>query len=257
MLENFRYRFWLIFHPKGLFYIWRDIKVTFRFLRNKNFILSFKERLRLLKDIYIVTLNIDCPHTQDEIFAYITKILTTPNTIKGCFVEAGCYKGGSTVKFSLAIKLAKRKLVVFDSFEGIPKNLEPSEKGLFGGSATFREGDYKSDIEEVRANIQKYGYIDKCELIKGWFEDTMQNFKKPIAGIYLDVDLESSTRTCLKYLYPLLEPGGYLLSQDGHLPRIVNLFNNDKFWEDELGFKKPRIKDLGKKKLIEIQKVIR
>lgn len=254
MLENFRHKFKYLFSRNGLKYMIRDIKAILKFLRNNKLKITFKGRLGLIKKFYIVTFNIDCPHTQEEIISYVTRILTTPNTVNGCFVEAGCYKGGSTAKFSLAAKLARRELIVFDSFEGIPTNVEPGEKGLFGGGATFREGDYCGPIDEVKANITKYGYIKNCELIKGWFDDSMPNFRRQLAGIYLDVDLESSTRTCLKYLYPQLVPGGYVLSQDGHLPRIVKLFENNKFWEEEVGCQKPEIISLGKKKLIEVQK---
>lgn len=254
MFENLRNRFRFLLSPNGVKYMLRDFFAVFRFLKSKEFNLSLINRLKLVKQLYIITFNLDCPHTQEEIIAYIIKILATPPSIKGCFVEAGCYKGGSTAKFSLAAQIIKRKLVVFDSFEGIPKNIEEREQGLFGGSATFREGDYRGSFEEVKFNIAKYGSPSSCEFVKGWFDNTMVNFKEPIAGIYLDVDLKSSTRTCLKNLYPLLQPEGYLLSQDGHLPRIVKLFNNDKFWEKEVGCKKPHFASLGKKKLIMIQK---
>jgi len=254
MFENLRNRYRYLLSPNGIKYMLKDILAVLRFLKSKEFQLSFRNRLKLIKQFYFITFNIDCPHTQEEIIAYVTKILATPFSIKGFFVEAGCYKGGSTAKFSLAAQISKRKLVVFDSFEGIPKNIEGSEYGLFGGSATFREGDYRGGISEVKGNIAKYGSLSSCKLIKGWFEDSMPNFKQQIAGIYLDVDLESSTQTCLKNLYPLLQLGGYLLSQDGHMPRIVKLFNNDKFWKNEVGCKKPHVITLGKKKLIMVQK---
>jgi hypothetical protein len=51
-------------------------------------------------------------------------------------------------------------------------------------------------------------------------------------------------RTCLKYLYPLLQPGGVLYSQDGHLPLVCDLFDGDKFWEQEVGVRKPAIEGL-------------
>jgi len=66
------------------------------------------------------------------------------------------------------------------------------------------------------------------------------------------VDLASSTRTCLKYLYPLLESNGVLYSQDGHLPLVIDVFDNDNFWLSEVGCKRPQILGLGEKKLIKI-----
>ena len=82
----------------------------------------------------------------------------------------------------------------------------------------------------------------------------MPHFQQPISAIYLDVDLASSTRTCLKHLYPLLEPGGVILFLSGHLPLIINVVNDDNFWLNEIGCKKPEILGLGKSKLIKVIK---
>jgi O-methyltransferase len=57
----------------------------------------------------------------------------------GVIVEAGCYKGGSTAKFSLMAEKVNRDLVVFDSFQGIPENAEPHEKDMFGNRADFKQ----------------------------------------------------------------------------------------------------------------------
>jgi hypothetical protein len=80
----------------------------------------------------------------------------------------------------------------------------------------------------------------------------MPKFNEPVAAAYLDVDLAASTRTCLKYLYPLLEKGGSLYSQDGHLPLVISVFDDADFWLNEVGFEKPPIYGLGEKKLIKI-----
>lgn len=172
---------------------------------------------------------------------------------KGCIVEAGAYKGGSTAKFSRAAKLADRELVVFDSFEGIPNNNEDHASSS-AGQDNFASGAYKGTLDEVRANVSRYGHIDVCRFIKGWFEDTLVQFNEPIAAIYIDVDLVSSTRTCLKNLYPLLRPGGVLYCQDGHLPLVCDLYDDDDFWEREIGVKKPTIEGLRERKLIKIVK---
>jgi len=227
-----------------------------KFLITSNIPLPYHNRIELIKSFFKISLNIESPHTLAEILAYTTTILETPKSIKGCFVEAGCYKGGSTAKFSLATAITKRKLIVFDSFEGIPETYEKHDKDIWGRLTGFKKGDYCGTLTEVRENVLKYGNLNVCEFIKGWFEDTMPNFKQPIAGIYLDVDLASSTRTCLKYLYPLLEPGGVLYSQDGHLPLVIAIFNDTEYWENEVGCQKPYIEGLGRRKLLKIKKQI-
>ena len=175
-----------------------------------------------------------------------------PRSVRGCVVQAGCYKGGSAAKFSRGAKLAHRQLVLFDSFEGIPPNVEDHRSTSHGEN--FEAESYKGALEEVRANIARYGDLEVCRFVKGWFNDTLPGFKEPVAAIYLDVDLVSSTRVCLKYLYPLLQPGGVLYSQDGHLPLVCRLLDDDQFWEREVGVRKPTIEGLRVSKLIKVVK---
>ena len=185
----------------------------------------------------------------------VTAILSRKPSERSVLVEAGSYKGGSTAKLSLAARLAGKRLYVFDSFEGIPENQERHGKNIFGGAAYFNKGDYAGSLDEVRAAVSKFGDIGVCEFIKGWFEDTMPSFKEPIGVAYVDVDLQSSTKTCLKRLYTLVLPGGSIFSQDGHLPLIIELLNDERFWNNEVKIKKPDIKGLGKIKLVEIIKL--
>ena len=51
-------------------------------------------------------------------------ILRIPPEKEGVIAEFGCYKGISTVAMSIAAKYAGRRLLVFDSFEGLPAPVE-------------------------------------------------------------------------------------------------------------------------------------
>lgn len=202
----------------------------------------------------MVSANVDSPHTQEEILAFIEAILSLPSQLEGVIIEAGCYKGSSSAKFSLAAHLVKRKFFIFDSFQGLPQNSEPHDKTIFGGGAKFPEGRYCGTLEEVKANVKRFGHIESCTFVEGWHEDTLPKFKEKVAAVYIDVDLASSTRTCLKHLYPLLQPGGVCFSQDGHLPLVIEVFDDDNFWLNEVGCPKPLILGLGERKLICIKK---
>jgi len=237
-----------------IFYHYHDIFASIRFILNNKIKLPYYEKLKVIKQLYIISYRIDCFHTQEDIITFMTCIFQIPLARNGCIVEAGSYKGGSSAKFSLAAKITSRELVIFDSFEGIPEHNEPHDKAIDGEPVRFDKGSYCGTLEEVKSNIAKYGCIEVCHFIKGWFEETMPYFIQPIVAIYLDVDLASSTRTCLKYLYPLLQSGGELYSQDGHLPLVLEVFNDDSFWEKEIGCKKPMIQGFGQKKLIKIIK---
>ena len=244
---------------KSLKFIYRRIiEIRFIFFPPSIGKMSYFQRVRFAYELERISWNVECPHSQDQIISFINSFFSMRSDKEGCIVEAGSYKGGSTAKFSIGAKLADRQLVIFDSFQGLPENEEFHDKSILGHSIRnwFEKGKFCGTLDEVKKNIKKYGKIEVCKFIKGWFDDTMLNFSSKICAVYLDVDLASSTRTCLKYLYPLIIPGGVLYSQDGDFPLVIDVFNDDEFWEKEVGCKKPYIEGLGKKKLIKIVKPI-
>jgi len=215
---------------------------------------TLKERKELVQQVRTADSGIFCAHTTAEIEALIAAILDIPPSVEGCIVEAGCFKGGSTAKLSLAAKLTKRRMYVFDSFAGLPQNAEEHSRTIFGDKIDFHAGRYKGRLEEVKANVARYGAVDVCEFVPGWFEDSMPGFHERIAVAFVDVDLASSTATCLRYLYPLLVPGGSIFSHDGHLPLCMDVIRDDRFWSDVVGAPRPPIPGLGRRKLLQITK---
>jgi O-methyltransferase len=132
----------------------------------------------------------------------------------------------------------------------LPDNQEEHTKSTEGHSIKdwFKGGNFAGSLIEVESNVRKYGNIDVCEFIPRWFENTLPFLKEPVAMAYLDVDLASSTRTCLKYLYPLLSPGGAIYSQDGDFPLVIEVLKDENFWKNEVGcINIPAIENLGKK----------
>jgi O-methyltransferase len=161
-------------------------------------------------------------------------------------LEAGCFKGGSTAKLSLATKLIGRKLLVYDSFEGLPDVMDVEKD-------RFSQGEYSGALEEVKKNVGSYGSLEVCEFIRGWFDQTMPNLTEPVVVAFVDVDLRDSLETCLTYIYPRLVPGGAIFSHDGHLPICVDLMKDANFWNR---FKEPapEFEGLGTRKLVKIRK---
>jgi O-methyltransferase len=205
---------------------------------------------------YHISRKVECQHLESEILSFACEVFKLPATVVGSLVEAGCFKGGSSAKLSIVAALSHRKLIVCDSFEGIPGNSEEHGTTLFGGGAVFRAGDYRGDLDEVKGNVRDYGEIDVCTFIKGYFENTLTSFREAVAAAYIDVDLASSTRTCLKYLWPLLVPGGVIFSQDGHLPLVLDVLRDKIFWHGELGCGPPEVIGMGRKKLVWFRKPV-
>src|SRR5262249_28338737 len=155
---------------------------------------------------YRISYFVDCRHRENEVIQVIQSILDLPASTPGVVIEAGSFKGGSGAKLSLGARLARRKLYLFDSFEGIPANSE-EQKSISGQEALFPEGSYRGSLDQVKNAISHYGSIETCEFVKGWFDETMPGFKEAIAIAYIDVDLRASTAICFRSFYPLLVPG--------------------------------------------------
>ncbi|MCP4000164.1 MAG: hypothetical protein GY727_04555 [Gammaproteobacteria bacterium] len=198
--------------------------------------LSFGQKFTLIKRLYSITFSTEnIPHSQKQILVFIRAILRAPRNTNGVVIEAGCFKGISSAKFSIAAALAHKDFIICDSFEGLPENDEPHEKGVYGRPIKFDAGDYAASLEDVQNNIRHFGEIDACTFIKGWFDDTLPAFDRPVSAVYLDVDLVSSTKTCIQHFWPLMESGAVIYSQDAHIPLVIELFESKSFWCDELG----------------------
>ncbi|HEX5655225.1 MAG TPA: TylF/MycF/NovP-related O-methyltransferase [Chitinophagaceae bacterium] len=210
----------------------------------------YKEQRQWLGRFREISRHIESAHNPSHILRFLLAMFELDPAMEGCIVEAGAYKGGSTAKISLVAHHIQREFVVFDSFQGLPENDEPHDKSLEGHSIRdwFSGGKFSGSLDEVKRNVEEYGNISVCHFIPGWFEETMPFFNRKIALAYLDVDLASSTRTCLKYLYPLLVPGGAIFSQDGDFPLVIDVFKDKEFWRKEVGCSTlPAIQNLGKK----------
>jgi len=230
-----------------------DYRHLLRFLFDRRVPLSFADRRTLVRRMLRVSRHVPCEHYQAEMLAVARAVFAIGSHVPGVVVEAGCYKGGSTAKLSVAANMAGRKFYVFDSFQGIPDNDEDHGRNLFGGTAAFRKGDYCGTLDEVKSNIARYGEISACEFVPGFFDQSMPGFDQPIVAAFLDVDLASSTRTCVKHLYPLLVPGGTIFSQDGHLPLVLQVLQGDDVWK-EIGHRRPELHGVGRGKLVWFQK---
>lgn len=151
--------------------------------------------------------------------------------IPGDIVECGVWKGGSmmAVAQTLTELGAKRKLYLFDTFEGMsePTDFDKDLHGESAASCLQRHAGEKdtswmwaySPIEEVQRNLQSTGYgMEDVEFVQGKVEETIPaNAPEKIAILRLDTDWYESTLHELQHLYPRLSAGGILIIDDyGH-----------------------------------------
>ena len=142
--------------------------------------------------------------------------------IPGDLVEAGVWRGGACI-FMRAILAAygdtTRRVWVVDSFEGLPPpNVTDYPADIV--AQWHERKDLVVSLDTVKQNFARYGMLDsQVQFLKGLFKDTLPT--APIdrcAVIRLDGDMYESTMDSLKYLYPKLSPGGFVIVDDYGLP---------------------------------------
>ncbi|KZE77977.1 hypothetical protein AV654_20110 [Paenibacillus elgii] len=130
------------------------------------------------------------------------------NKTHGNVAELGVFRGD----FSKYINklFPERKLYLFDTFEGfdikdikidIEKNYSSNHRGQF----------LNTDIELV---MGKMLYPEQCIIRRGYFPGTAIGLEEQFALVSIDTDLYSPIYEGLKYFYPRLAQGGYIMIHD-------------------------------------------
>jgi O-methyltransferase len=124
--------------------------------------------------------------------------------VPGHFLEFGCFKGFSTAILSEACDRLGVAMHVFDSFAGLP----PSD------SQYYSAGDFSGSRPEVERNVDTYGQPRGVEYHEGFFSDTLPGFDPgAVMALWMDVDLESSSRDVMAIL-PRLDERGVVFSHE-------------------------------------------
>jgi len=210
-----------------------NIHKSYNFNLRKKIILGFR--------MFFNTVFIETCTSYKSHLVMALKILETSNEVVGDIVECGTFKGGSAANLSLVCDLVGRKLLIFDSFEGLPEG-KPKDRE----AKQYKKGDYCGTLKEVEKNISIYGKIDSCLFIKGWYEETLPQINSPILLAFVDVDLEDSLYTCVKNIWPhLVDEGGFLFIDEMDSTDYCALFYSEKFWKTNFGRKPPGLIGAG------------
>jgi hypothetical protein len=201
--------------------------------------MTWRKRIGLGRRLYRNWRHVRTGISYKAHIAIAAKLLETPPGVRGAVVECGCWLGGTTTNLSIVCDIVGRDLIVYDSFEGLPApargdNMSPMVRGSFRG-----------ELETVRANVEQYGVIERCQFRKGWFADTLRSHNEPIALLFIDVDLKSSMHDCLVNLWPHLHEQGYVFFDEYvHLHNCA-LFFSERFWRDYLDTTPPGLMGSG------------
>lgn len=140
------------------------------------------------------------------------------NNIEGDFIETGVWRGGATIFMKAVLNELDnidKQIWLADSFQGVPI---PKEYKYFAdkGNRLFQMRILKATKEDVENNFKKFNLLDeKIIFLEGWFSETLPSAPiKSLSLLRLDGDLYESTYLALKYLYPKLSKGGYVIVDD-------------------------------------------
>ncbi len=206
--------------------------------------LSLKRKKNILKKIFLSFENVkSATSLEANIILLKYGLINLDPITNGCIVECGCFKGASSITLSILAKITNKQLLIYDSFEGLPTIEVSSEKKAYYphllSYSEYQEGMYKGSLDEVKYNIQKYGYLSQCVFIKGYFSETLKEHNKNIDFIFIDVDLLGSLKTCIINLWKYLSPNSYFFTDDSCDMSLVKIWFDDNWWNKNLNTNPP------------------
>ncbi len=174
-------------------------------------------------------------YSSREALALTYELAFKCRNLPGCMVECGVAAGAQII--AMAAACPDVQIYAFDSYAGIalPSNRDDQYPGIrmiseeeqktlpdpgkqvleSSGATAVSEEDFWQHVYSGLG--KKYGDPVNIKTVKGWFENTVQDFKEPISFLRLDGDLYNSTFVCLLHLFPRLIDGGVLLIDDINL----------------------------------------
>jgi O-methyltransferase len=190
--------------------------------------MTWSRRLRLAVRMFRNAQRIETLTSYKAHLVMAVKLLEIPPEIEGVVVECGSYLGGSTANLSLACEVAGRELIVYDSFAGLP-----TPKSSDRHAQIFPAGSYSASLEQVQANVARFGAVDRCRFVKGQFADTLPRHAEPVVLCSLDVDYQESLRDCVLNLWPRLTDKGYMFVDEYVFTDYCALFYSERFWREQ------------------------
>ncbi len=169
---------------------------------------------------------------------YIVKrLLEVRKATPGNVAEFGCFKGFSTSSLSLACAMTGRRLLVFDSFEGLPEPEENVYNVASGEKVPYHRGEFKGALEEVKNNVTRFGDVSVCEFIQGYFENSVPTRPEDekYVLIFEDADLPQSVRDVLRGTWKKLQDGCIFFCHEARDREVVDIFFDKTWWSNTIG----------------------
>ena len=148
--------------------------------------------------------------------------------VPGAAAELGVYRGYFARCINLL--LPERKLYLFDSFEGFGETS--------GASESFQAAHANTTVKKV---LDIMPYPERVTVKPGFFPASLNGLEERFCLVSLDVDFYETTLEGLRYFWPRLEHGGYLLLHDWGNPKLPGVSEALKQYEKETGASIPAV----------------
>ena len=166
----------------------------------------------------------------------------------GALAELGVYKGA----FSRCMNtlMPERKLYLFDTFSGFDQEEGCREMAKSTCKEAFLEAHRNTAAETV---LKSMPYPEAVEVHMGYFPDSLNGLEDHFCLVSLDADFRDSTLAGLRYFWPHLNEGGYLMLHDWGCPRLTGVAEALDIFEQEIGYRLPGvpIPDIGNSLIIQ------
>ena len=148
--------------------------------------------------------------------------------VPGAAAELGVYRGF----FARCINqlMPQRKLYLFDSFEGFAAEANASD--------AFQAAHRNTAVEKVLSMMPR---LEQVVVKPGFFPASLEGLEERFCLVSLDVDFYKTTLEGLRYFWPRLEAGGYLMLHDWGSTSLPGVAEALMRFEQELGRKIPSI----------------
>ena len=148
--------------------------------------------------------------------------------VPGAAAELGVYRGF----FARCVNqlLPERELYLFDSFAGFAEDACAAE--------SFQAAHRNTAIEKVLAIMP---CPERITVKPGFFPGSLHGLEERFCLVSLDVDFYQTTLEGLRYFWPRMEKGGYLLLHDWGSPKLPGVAKALADFEEETGVKIPAV----------------
>jgi O-methyltransferase len=152
----------------------------------------------------------------------LTHLIDQTRDVPGDIAECGVHKGGTLVPMAIHVhqKGIRKKLLGFDSFEGLPDSVAFDAR-LGGPHGEWKRPGEMSNtsVELVLSKLRRFCVVDNVELVKGFFEKTLPGYAdRRFSLVHLDCDIYSSYKECIAFFYPRVNSGGVILLDEYNDP---------------------------------------